>query len=385
MKKNLIASLLVIAGFFAPVFALSWSGLIDNNTKFSENHDFSELKLNQSNGLYLSLTSPINDNLSFGGEILYKFVLDANFKANANSVKHIVDCDLLQLTGNWLAGNGILGLKVGRFYAHDLTGAAFSQTSDGLSLSYNLSKISLNFYAGYTGLLNRLNVSMADNSAAAALDGRPANDVMIYALCPMYIPVIADFSYNTLFQKHTLGFEAEMFIPVNAMLSNKFYGTLSLKGPFSTTVGYDAAFTFGLLKFEKFMFDANANINLYMVKNSMITAGCELISWTNGSLIAFAPVSSRSFTADPSFAGGLLPKLSFMFAKNAFYGSLTGKGVIAMGTSDAKFHGIDISASAIYNLLSDVQLACDLAAFIGLDAFRQSSNYSATIKACLAF
>lgn len=385
MKKILIASLLVIAGLFAPAFAMSWSGLIDNNSKLSENHDFSELKLNQSNGVYLSLSAPINDNLSFGGEILYKFVLDANFKANTNSIKHIADCDLLHLTGTWLAGNGILGLKAGRFYASDLTGAAFSQTSDGIYLSYHLSKMSFNLYAGYTGLLNRLNVSMADNSAAAALDGRPAKDVMIYALCPMYIPVIVDFSYNTLFQKHTLSLQGEMFIPVNDKLSNKLYGTLSLKGPFSTTVGYNAAFTFGLLKFEKIMFDADVNLNLYMIKNSMLTAGCEVVSWANGSLISFVPVTSRSFTADSSFAGGVLPKLSFMFAKNSFYGSLTGKGVIAMGASDAKFHGIDIAGSAVCNVLSDVQIGCDVAVFIGLDTFKQNSNYSATLKASLAF
>lgn len=385
MKKLIIAGLLVIAGLFTPAFTLSWSGLIDNNTKLSANNDFSVLKLNQSNGIYLSLSVPINDNLDFAGEILGKFVLDQNFKTNANSIKFIADSDLLRLQGQWELGNGILSLKAGRFYVSDFTGAAFAQTSDGLSLDYNMSNMSFSVYGGYTGLLNRLNVSMVDNNIAATSDSRPAKDVNFYALCPQYVPVIADFTYKTLFKKHTLGIQAEMFIPVSDKLANKAYGTVTLKGPVTEVITYEAAFTGGLIKFQNFMFDSYANVNLFLIQNTMITAGCEVLSWANAAMIAYVPVTSRTITADSSFAGGILPKASVMYAKDRLYGLATVKGVLAMAGSEAKFHGIDISGSVVYNLFSDLQIGCDLAAFLGLDTFSQTSNYSATIKASLAF
>ena len=56
-KKTFIA-LTLLFSFSFPSFALSWSGVIDNTTKFTENHDFSEPGLEQSNGVYLSLRTP---------------------------------------------------------------------------------------------------------------------------------------------------------------------------------------------------------------------------------------------------------------------------------------------------------------------------------------
>ena len=73
--KKIILSILV-AGIFSSAFALSWSGLIDNNSRFSANDDFSVIGLNQSNGIYLSLNSPISKtgNVKFSAEALYKYV-----------------------------------------------------------------------------------------------------------------------------------------------------------------------------------------------------------------------------------------------------------------------------------------------------------------------
>ena len=71
--------------------------------------------------------------------------------------------------------------------------------------------------------------------------------------------------------------------------------------------------------------------------------------------------------------------------------SVTGKGVIQMG-DETKFHGVDVTASLICNVFSDLQVGCDLGAFVAVDkdvknAIKASKSnvYYATLKASLAF
>ncbi len=80
MKKIILLALLA-SSLFTSAFAVSWSGLVDNNTKLSANDDFSQILLKQSNGVYLSLKTPFasNGNLLFTVEGLYKYTLDVNF------------------------------------------------------------------------------------------------------------------------------------------------------------------------------------------------------------------------------------------------------------------------------------------------------------------
>lgn len=375
MKKLFIASLFMLAGLVSPVFAVSWNGLFDNSTKFSENHDFSAARLNQANGLYLSVNVPINKTMSFKGEGLYKFVLDGNFKSNKIAVKNVLDVDLFQFSGKWKINDNLLNVKAGRFYTKDITGSFFAQVSDGLYANFDMAKMSAGFYAGFTGLLNRLDISMTEN-------GSTKNDIL-YGFCPKYIPVMVDFSYKTLLQRQTLSFQLADFIPLSAKLKNKLYTSVAMKGPISTTIAYNGAVTFGMIGFKNLMFDGNVNVNFYPVNNMMFTAGCEVLSWASGTIVPYVSITSRAVTNDTRFTGGILPKVSFMYAKDALYATATGKGVIALG-KNAGFHGLDFTGSVVYNIFSDLQVGCDVAAFIGISAFN-TSNYSATIKAVLSF
>ena len=375
MKKLFVAALLVLAGLVTPVFAVSWSGLFDNSTKISGNHDFSKTTLNQANGLYLSVSVPINKNMSFKGEGLYKFVLDGKFNPTKIAVKNVLDVDLFQFSGKWKLNDNLLNVKAGRFYTKDITGSFFAQTSDGIYANFDMPKMSAGFYAGFTGLLNRLDISMTDN-------GSTKNDIL-YGLCPKYIPVMVDFSYKTLLQRQTLSFQAADFIPLSAKLKNKLYTSVAMKGPISTTIAYNGAVTFGMVNFEKFMFDGNVNVNFYSVNNMMFTAGGEVLSWASGSIVPYVSITSRSATNDTRYNGGILPKVSVMYAKDALYATATGKGVIALG-KNAGFHGLDFTGSVVYNIFSDLQVGCDVAAFIGISSFN-TSKYSATIKAALSF
>ncbi len=380
IERSFIVFLTILFYFCAPSFAVSWAGVIDNTTKFSENHDFSEPAMEQSNGVYLSVRAPISEkgSLVFDAEVLYKYNLKAAFKTNKTTFKNIVDCDLLRLSGSWKLGNGTFNMNAGRFFANDSNGTVFNQISDGLSLVYSAKKIDFKVYAGYTGLLNRINVSMTDNAVVA----EDKDD--FYRLCPQYIPVIADFSYKTLFNRHTIGLQGEAFFPVSDKLSQKTYGTIYLRGPISTNSSYSAFFTVGAVKFEKFMLDGSLDFNVF-ISNGMITAGAEYLSSASDSLIAFTSITSRTVTNDPLFAGGVIPKISYMYAKGKLYASITGKGVISMANNNTKFHGIDASGTVVFNIFSDLQITGIIDAFIGMDEAKKSSNYAATLKAALQF
>ena len=206
--KKVILCIIVFSCIFFSASAFSWSGIVDDETKLSANHDFSEIDLNQGNGIYLSLNSRLGqkDNLRIAGEVLYKYSLACDFKNEKATLKNIVDVDLLKVSGEWKIEKNLLSVDAGRFKYSDFSGVVFTQISDGAYAGYDTLKTKASCYIGYTGLLNRLNVLMSEN-------GFKKNE-QFYELCPKYIPVMADFSYKALFEKHKIGVQVAGFVPL---------------------------------------------------------------------------------------------------------------------------------------------------------------------------
>lgn len=377
MKKLILCG--VLACLLSSVFALAWGGVVDNSTGLSENNDFSALSLSQSNGLHLYLNAPFNEDgtLKFVAEGVVKYSLNNNFKTNDSTFKIIADCDLLKFSGKWTTGNGSVALDLGRFTMADFSGSVFTQKADGLYFSYNSQSVKLGLYGGYTGFQNRLNVSMADNDFD--------KDDNVYKLCVAYIPLMADISYKSLFETNTIGIQGEYFIPLSDKYTQKFYGTLLLSGPLGLVGSYTLKGTFGLNKMEYPMLDAGADLSFYLGTSAIVSMGGEFISFESDGLKQFITVTSRSVSRDPLFEGGIVPRLSLIFAKDKIYASFGGKALLAMSKDENKFHGIDASAGLLYNLFSDLQIGCDFGAYIGFGDFKDFSNYSAALKLTLAF
>ena len=384
MKKVILSG--IIACLLAPIFALSWNGVIDNTSKLSSNDDFSALTLDQSNGIHLSVNAPFNTSgtMKFVAEGSFKYDLISNFEAKTSDLKMIADLDLFKFSGKWNAGKGIVTLDLGRFLISDISGYTFTQKSDGLSLSYDALKFKIGAYAGYTGLQNRLNVTMLNN---------PQENANFYALTAGYVPVMVNLTYKTLFETHTIGIQGEAFIPVaNIEDKTKYaYGTLMMNGPLGVVGAYTLKGTVGLSDFKNLMIDGGLDLNFYLANTAIMILGGEFVSYESGSLHHFTSITSRTITTDPVFAGGVLPKISFIYAKNSVLASVTGKGVLQMG-DETKFHGVDASANLICNVFSDLQIGLDLGAFVAIDSdvkelikLNKSNVYYATLKASLAF
>ena len=377
MKKLLLATIISLT-FSLSLSAFAWSGLIDNTTRATENHDFSVMGLNQGNGIYFSLSHNLSENgsLRLAAEGLYKYSLYCDMKTNKFVFKNIADLDLLKFTGDWTLGKGTLSLNAGRFQYQDYSSAVFSQLSDGLYLSYNALKFKTSLYAGYTGLLNRLDVSMVENESK--------EEDQFYALCPGYIPVAADFAYKALFGTNTAGLQAACYIPVSEKNKIKGYGTLIMNGYFGTIGSYDARVTVGTEKFENLMLDAKLDTNFYLLSSLLLTLGGEYVSGEQGSIKPFVTLTARSFGCAPVYNGVIVPKAGLLFAAGNFYGSVTERVILTMPKEEVKLAGFDTALSLAWNVFSDVRLACDAGAYICTEK-KELSNYYASLKASLAF
>ena len=378
MKKIILSMLIAVSCTFSSLAAFSWSGLVDNNTKLSADNDFKLSALKQSNGIYLAVNSHLNDsgNLRFAAEGLYKYTLTSVFDPDDTDFKNIADCDLLKFAGDWALESGTLSLSLGRFKYSDYSGVVFSQTSDGAYINYDSLPVRVSLYAGFTGLLNRLNVSMIENEVK--------EDDQFYALCPKYIPVTADFAYKQLFGNNTLGLQGAFFIPATDDYDMKAYGTLILNGYFGTAGTYDARFTMGTEKFDGVMIDAKLDTNFFAGQYAMLTIGGEYISGAQGDIKPFMTLTTRTIGNTPYYNGLIIPKVAVMFAADKIYASVTERIIVAMPEDEGKLDGFDTAVNIVYNLFSDVQLGCNIGAYICKET-KEFSNYSATIKASLAF
>ena len=376
MKKILVSVILSILCLSASLSAFSWSGIVDNNSKLSANNDFSAIALDQSNGIYLAAKSKLNESgsLRFSAEGLYKYSLDCAFKEKKASFMNIADLDLLKFSGDWNIQKGLLSVNLGRFKYSDFSGVVFSQASDGLYAAYDTLKTKTSVYAGYTGFLNRLNVSMVEKEVTG--------DGQFYAFCPKYIPVMADFAYKALLEKNTVGLQLAAYLPASSDYTMKIYGTLIGNGYIGTIASYDVKVTLGTEKFDGLMLDAKFDTNFYVNSNVVAGAGAEYVSGGVGFFKPFATLSTRSFGASPLTDSVIVPKLSAMYVKDKLYGSVTERVLISM-EDEVKLHGFDTAVTVLYNLFSDVQLGGDIGVYISKE--KELSNYFATIKASLAF
>lgn len=380
MKKLLLT---LTAGLFAvsSVFAFTWSGLVDNTTKGSTT-DFENFGLYQANSLYLSMAVPVSasGNLKFSAEGLYKYNL--NKTGDTSVFTNIVDLDLFKFAGKWNSDKGVAALAAGRFSYSDDSGVVFSQTSDGINFSFEGASLRTSVYAGYTGLLNSLNVSML----AVNPD---ADNTQFYDLCAGYVPLGLEIACTSLFGSNTIALQGLYFLDPARNMNDKLYGTLSLKGPLASIGAYSFVTTLGAADLSDFtpMIYSKIDFTCYVAQSGIISFGAEYASGAQFGLDPFSTVTSKTATnagGGMQLSGMILPNITGIFVYNNLFASLSEKVVCAMPEEELTFQGFDTTLSVLYNVLSDVQIGCDIAAFADISA--SSLSYcAATLKASLSF
>ena len=146
--------------------AFDFGGLLTNDSVIKTCSD-DNFRLDQKNSASLWIKTPFSEDGQnyFIAEALYNFERDFDTDSPTNAL----DFDLFKLAFAKKAGAGSLGLNAGRFRYSDLSGTIFSQTADGLELSYKSPSLQVSLYGSYTGLLNFHNVKMISSGDYSTL------------------------------------------------------------------------------------------------------------------------------------------------------------------------------------------------------------------------
>lgn len=374
MKKFLIAAVSALF-LMQSLSAVNWGGLVTNNSKVSTS-EFELFDIRQSNGLTLWCSSSINKNLRFSTEALFKYNLDV--MGEEKLFTGIIDLPLLKLSGNWSAGRGNVALSAGRFTYSDLSSVIFAQESDGLYLSFQNSSLKIGAYAGYTGLLNSLNVSM--------MDVVPEEPTKIYALCPAYVPLTLDFSLLNL-AGNTISLQADYYLAAAEYLQSKFYAEFGANGMLGTMASYALSAVLGSENFNDFMLFGRGNLSLFLGQNVIANIGAEYASGNNGGLVAFKTITTRTAYNGKLFSetsGVILPQCSAMFVFNNIVLSLGEKVVIGIPDENVSVNGFDTTLDFVCNVLSDLQVGCSVIGYADINN-AANSNYSFALNVSLAF
>ena len=367
MKKTVVSIFAALFVLCAPLSAVEWGGVIKDDTGIST----PEFTFNQSNSLALWFKTPLGQSKAFSlsGEGFYKYNL-AVTKAGSEFT-NIADLTLFKLAGKINAGDGLINLSAGRFSVADATGAVFAQTSDGLSVVYSAATIKAGLYAGYTGLLNALNVTMA---------AAPEKANKVYNLAYPYVPVGLTLELPSLFLNQNVTIQGYGLFDCGSLKTNKYYANLVIAGPFSNTVYYNLSTSLGSNNFKDFMNYTGFTLYVFPTEEISVNAGVEYGSAAQGKLAAYSSVSSKG--ADIS--GKITPKLGFTYGNEVLCADLGAKYILSHDGSKYAGAGAELAASFVYNIFSDLQVGLSASAFFDTTSAK-ANTYNANLNLALAF
>lgn len=368
MKKLLLSILTALFIVSAPLFAFEWGGLITDTTGITT-PDFSAITFNQSNGISLWFNSPLGEDASFSisGEGLYKFNFTKPDGADG-IITHIVDVPLLKLSGDIDTGSGIITLNAGRFSYVDGAGAVYVNTIDGASVDFAFPLVKAGFIAGYTGLLNALNVGLPAKKA----------DAKFYSMAYAYAPVGAYVEFPSLFANQSLTIQGYAVLDLGGGKTNSYYGNVILGGPITNSIFYSLASSFGSVDFKNLMNYSALTIIAFPTETLSLNLGAEFGSADNQ-----GPFSAFTSIASPA-SSKIAPKAGLTFATSNFSFDLSGKYNLAYDGSSYKGADAEVSTGIVYNVFSDFQIGLNFKATIN-PKVSALNNYVANLNVALAF
>lgn len=375
--KKILVSVLAVLCFLAPVAALEWGGLVNEEAKYTKTGDGS---FRQSNSAFLWVNAPLSGNglWSFSAEGMYKYTLD--IAGEAKTFNSIADVDLLKLSGVIKAGSSTTTIAAGRFIVADNTGANFSQCCDGLSINANLSKVCVGAYVGYTGLLNSLNVSI--------LGAQPETVNQFYTLCHAYLPMIVTFELPSIAGNQSLALQGEAFMDAGkGEKYNRFYGNLKMAGPIVGTVYYNLVTSFGFVNKDIMNYSSLA-ISAYPSSALAFNVGAEFASGDLGKLKPYTTFTSKTAynsASAPEMSGCIVPSFDCIFTTGSMFVNVAAKAPLLMPEKKPEFGGVGADVTFIYNVFSDLQAEVDFGYFKDVATKGADDNLTASLKVAISF
>jgi len=392
--KKLAAILLGSILFTGSIFAQEWGGIVTNSTKDSISN-FTIHNIEQSNGAYFWLNTAISKDSKWylSSEAMYKFTYGYYGKEIGSVFNNVIDFDLMKLIGTSELSKGTFSLAAGRYFVSDNTAVIFSQNSDGLMLKYSKPTVTFSGYAGYTGLLNGLNVSMISanrTEAGETVAYSKPDKAKFYCLAHPVVPVILTVDFNSIAANQTLSIQGMGFFDLKDDLSAKaqrYYLDLNLKGPIINALFYDLNSAFGSTNFTAFTNYSKAMLLCYPVPMFSFKTGVEYASGNQAIFKTFTGVTSctaYNSLYSPEYGGQLIPQLSIVYSASNIYTELMSKAVFKMPQNKITLGGIQENLSVIANVFSDFQTGLEVMVYYDITGNRET-NCSGTLNIRLTF
>ncbi|MBR5402199.1 MAG: hypothetical protein IK102_10365 [Treponema sp.] len=370
MKKLLVSICTAFLIVSASLSAFEWGGVLKDETGITT-PDFKAITFNQSNSIVLWAKTPLgkDSGFSFSTEALYKYNLAVT--KDSTTFDNIVDLTLFKVAGALTAGEGDLSIDAGRFYTADSTGAVIAQICDGLNVSYALSRVQFGLFAGYTGLINSLDVT----SAVA-----PEKDNKVYNLAYPYVPLGLKVLLPALFLNQNLTLEGYALFDCGSNKTNLYYANLVFAGPFTNIIYYNLSTSFGSADFKNLMNYSAFTLYVFPTDTISVTGGLDFGTGDKDKVGAYNAISSK--VADVS--ARIVPRAGFTYGTDNLCLDLTGKFIL--GYADEKYSaaGTELDVNFVYNIFSDLQVGLEAKAFF--DATESKANdYTVKLNVALAF
>lgn len=388
MKKSFIVFCSIFL-ILTKGFAFEWGGVFDNESTIGydispNKNESAEFSFTQKNGLHVWLSNTLSKDgiWKLNSEVAY--IADINPQREP-VFQNILDLTLLKVSGQVPMKKSTIDISLGRFFISDKTENIFSTTSDGAYLKFNLSRIGIGGYIGFTGLLNSLNV----NGIFGFNDGSVAQ---IYKLQYPVVPIILSFDFPSLFANQNLSFQVLGSIDCGNDIGNKFYGTLLLDGPIYSKLFYTVQTTFGTQNFTNIMNYTSLNLMWFPLSFANFNLGVQYASGNEELNGVFSSYSSVTTTSKESIKGlpvsdCLLPAASVVFYGGPFYSKFEVKCDLDILNEQGQLfsvRGYYGKLNSTFNIFSDLQIGLDLNLYINATE-NQNVLFNAVIKAAFAF
>lgn len=379
MKKSLIAILILASLFSFALYAFDFGGSFSNFTGLTLVKP--SVGLDQDNSLTLWLRTPLGKNGYFATEGGYTFSYDGSSKEITNQL----DISLLKANWTFNTNAGKVTLDVGRFISSDCTGVIFNQNSDGFLASFNSDNFSLFGLASYTGLLNA-------HGTSYYYDNTSIDYTKLYPLSPKYLIAGLAATFPFLFAEQSLTSEVWAFIDVNGNPApyNRIMATLSLNGnitsslfyTFSDTVCYDSLISdLAMANLTYFMDKLNSSVNLSfaLATGSNSDPQKKIGGFTPFDLITCDAAGTKAYDGiiKIGLSGTCQPTAKFLLSGGFDY---------LMSYDDKyKTDGVQWSATALWQLFSDMELSLTASHFIPLAESTSSTYFQAQAGIVISF
>ena len=256
----------------------------------------------------------------------------------------------------------------------DLHGDIFSQSTDGVSFIYKSDIFASSVYAGYTGLINGKITDMVGSSEYEI------NGCDLYSLSLPYVVISSGVELPYLYMNQTLGLDFWGFIGTGILDSTKFYTTLDIRGPVSSSVFHTTSAT---VLFDNSNdatvagFLGSFNLDWFLpYMNSVVSAKIKYASNN------FTPVTESNFLINGSYLNNLFAtglEASFK-PKSELY--VLGDVLAVFKSNNFDYYGTQLSGKLILQVLSDVQLSA-FATWFHSNIDVSVTNF--TLKAVISF